>query len=162
MGVRSVVLLVILAVLAVFAAVNWAAFTVPTHLSVLFGTVQAPLGVVMLGVVGVFAVFFLAFVVHLQTLALFEARRQAREVQAQRDLADHAEVSRFTELRALLEREMASLAAHSDERHAEILARLERIDRDFGAALERTESAMAAYIGELDERVRRGPDAPTG
>ncbi len=162
MQARTVLLGVVLALVALFAALNWAAFTTPMSLSLLFGTVQAPLGLIMLGVLALLTAFFLAYVVYLQGTVLLEARRQSRELHSQRELADRAEASRFTELRTQVDAQLERLGREAAERHAETIARLERLDREFGAALERTESAMAAYIGELDDRIERGPGAAKG
>jgi hypothetical protein len=74
--------------------------------------VQAPLGVIMLGVVGFLTAFFLVFVVYVQASALFDSRRHAQELQVNRELADKAEASRFTELRSFLEVELQKLAGH--------------------------------------------------
>jgi uncharacterized integral membrane protein len=156
MQIRTFLLLAVFILLAAFAVLNWSAFMAPASLSLVFATVQAPLGIIMLGVVALLSALFLAYVVYLQGAVLLETRRHARELQAQRELADKAEASRVSELRAQLDAGLRALAAQSDERHATTLARLDRIDHDFGAALERTESAMAAYIGELDDRLKRG------
>ena len=93
------ILIILLAALALFAALNWTALTAPTALSFVFGTVQAPIGLIMLGFTVAIVVAFLVYIVYLQSSVVLEARRQARELQTQRELADRAEASRFTELR---------------------------------------------------------------
>jgi uncharacterized integral membrane protein len=80
MSLRSVLLLVLVAALAIFAIVNWAAFTAPTTLSLIFGSVEAPLGLIMLLITGFLAAVFLAYAFYLQTSALLETRRMAREL----------------------------------------------------------------------------------
>jgi uncharacterized integral membrane protein len=124
MRVRTLVVVVLLLLVALFAALNWAAFTTPTALWLGVATVHAPLGLILLGMIVFLAAVFLGYVVYLQTSFLMEARRSARELQAQRSLADQAEESRFTELRA-----------HLDARLTEI------------------ENSIAADIGELRNRV---------
>ncbi len=160
MSLRTVMLACVLAALALFAALNWSAFMAPTTLSLVVASISAPLGLIMLGFVAVLTALFLAFVVYLQATRLVDARRYARELQAQRELADRAEASRFTELRAVLDAELPKLRAQSAASLDRLEARLDRLDRDFGAAMERTESAMAAYIGELENRVERLGGAP--
>jgi hypothetical protein len=131
MPIRNVALLVALAAVAVFAALNWSVIMAPTTLSLGFAQVQAPLGLVLLGLIALLSVLFLVYVVYLQSSVLLEARRHARELQASRELADQAEASRFTELRA-----------HLDARLAEL------------------ENSLAAQLGELRERVDHAPPAP--
>jgi uncharacterized integral membrane protein len=109
MQLRNVVLLIVLAAVIVFAALNWNAFMTPTTLSLGVAQVQAPLGLVMLGLTAALTLVFLLYVVYLQTTVLLETRRHARELQAQRELADQAEASRFTELRNYLDTRLRDL-----------------------------------------------------
>ncbi|MDQ3026226.1 MAG: LapA family protein [Pseudomonadota bacterium] len=161
MQARTILLLLVFGALGVFAALNWAAFMTPTSLSLVFASVKAPLGLILLGVIAVLSALFLAFAAYLQAAALLDARRHARAIEAQRQLADSAEASRFTELQAQLRAEMEKLKQQHDEALGKILARIDSIDRDFRGALERTESAIAAYVGELDDSIGRGsPAAP--
>jgi uncharacterized integral membrane protein len=134
MSIRSLVALVVVLVLGIFVAANWTAFTAPTSLSLIAGTVEAPLGIVMLGITGAIAALFLAYAFYLQASASRESRRLSRDVQAQRDLADRAEASRLTELRSALET---------------------RLDRLSGAssALQQSLSGVAAELAELNDRI---------
>jgi hypothetical protein len=109
MPLRTVVLLIVFAAVVLFAALNWGAFLTPTTLSLGVAQVQAPLGLIMLGLVALLAALFLAYVVYLQSSVLLETRRHARELQSQRELADQAEASRFTELRTYLETRLTEL-----------------------------------------------------
>ena len=115
MSIRTLALVVLLALLAIFVIVNWTAFTTPTSLSLLVGTIDAPLGLLMLMVTALLGVVFLAYVVWLQTSVLLESRRLNRDLAAQRQLADQAESSRFTELRAHIDQSIAGLAAQIAE-----------------------------------------------
>jgi len=126
MPLRTVALLVVLALVVIFAALNWSAFVAPTTLSFGVAHVQAPLGLIMLALLGVLTALFLLYVVYLQTTVIFEWRRREKELQASRELADQAEASRFTELRA-----------HFDTRLTEI------------------ENSLAAQLGEMRERLER-------
>jgi uncharacterized integral membrane protein len=144
MRTRTVLLLAILALLALFTALNLNAFLAPTTLSLAFAQVQAPLGLVMLGVVALLSALFLAFALSLQAGSLSEARRFARDLEAQRTLADRAEESRFVDLQGRLAQ--TERALHH---------RIDSLDQTLSAALERNEAAFAAYIGELDDRIAR-------
>jgi hypothetical protein len=126
MPLRTVLLLVLLAVLLIFAGLNWAAFMAPTTLSLGVAKVEAPLGLIMLGLIALLTVFFLAYVVYLQGTVLLEARRHAKALQAQRELADQAEASRFTELRTYLETRLTELENSLAAQVAEMRDRLER------------------------------------
>lgn len=156
MRIRTLFLLLVLLLIAAFAALNWSAFMMPATLSLGVAMIQAPLGLVMLGMAALLSVAFLVFVVFLQTSVLLEARRHARELQANRERADQAEASRFTELRGFLEGEMKRQAGLDAESRAVLLERLDQLDRDLRSAVEQSENALSAYLGELEDRLEGG------
>ncbi len=155
MKTRTFFLVVIIAAVAVFVALNWNSFLAPTTLSLGVTAVQAPLGLVMLGLLVFLAALFLIFVVYLQTSFLIEARRNAKELQAKRELADNAEASRLTELRGYLEAELKRQADLDVESRAAVLTRLDQLDRDLRSALEQTGNGLSAYLDELEDRLER-------
>lgn len=161
MMIRTLFLLIVLVAIGEFAALNWSTFTTPTTLSLGVATVQAPLGLVMLGVLGFLTALFLLFVVYGQASALMDARRHTRELQASRELADQAEASRLNELRSYLEAEMKGLADLHAESRTAMQARLDLLDQDLRASVEQSGNTLAAYIGELEDRLERGTHAPT-
>ena len=156
MKVRTLLFLVVLGLIAVFSALNWSAFMTPTILSLGFSTVQAPLGLIMLGVLILLTAFFLVFVVYLQTSVLLDTRRQAREMQANRDLMEKAETSRFTELRTFMENEMKRQTEQNEASKAAVLARLDQLDRDVLSAIEQSGNSVSAHVGQLEDRLERG------
>jgi hypothetical protein len=127
-------LLVIAAIIAIgFTVLNWQALAAPMTLSLGIDTVQAPLGVVMLVALGLLALLFAAWAM----MMLAESHRQARELHAQRELADKAEASRFTELRSFI----------ADE--------LQRMTREARTAFEQNSNAVTAHLAEIEDRVER-------
>ena len=124
--VRALIFFLVLVLVGLFAAINWDVFTALTPISLGFTTVQAPLGLIMLGLIGFLCVLFTVWVIVLQAGSLRDARRQTRELQAQRDLADKAEASRFTELRAELLKRLDENANSTAAHIAQLEDRLER------------------------------------
>ena len=120
MPLRTLLVLVTLALVALFAAVNWAAFIAPTELSLIVATVTAPLGVILLALLALEAAVFFVYVTAMQAQRLVDARRFGQSVQQQMQLAEKAEASRLTELRGLLETEMASLRTRLDAMEGEL------------------------------------------
>ena len=155
MYLRTVLILFVLGILALFTALNWSAFITPTTLSVLFATIEAPLGLILLGIVVVLAALFLLYIVYLQSSVLMETRRHARELQAQRALAEQAESSRLHELRAFLESHLQSMANQSERSKTELVARLDQLDRDTRSSIAQCENTLAAHMAELDDRLQR-------
>jgi uncharacterized integral membrane protein len=152
MYLRTLLIFVVLGLVAVFSALNWSAFMAPTMLSLGFTTVEAPLGLILLAIVGLLTLLFLVYVTYLQSTVLFETRRHSRELQAQRELAEQAEASRFNQLRAFIETELEKVAGEIEQSKSLLLNRLDQIERDFRTGLEQTGNSLAASIGELEDR----------
>jgi uncharacterized integral membrane protein len=163
MRIRTLLSALLVLAVVLFAALNWVSFNTPTALSLGVTTVQAPLGLIMLCLLAAVCGLFLAWVIYLQGSVLLETRRQAKELQAQRDLADKAEASRFTELRQCMNAELMRISQSSSETRSDLLARLDAMEQRQRAALEQTSNSLAAYIGELEDRLehrRTPPDVP--
>ncbi len=77
------------------SAINWSTLMAAAPLDLIVAQVEAPLGVLMLALSGVFVV--LLFIVYLQNQvrSLIETRRLLKDVQRVQDLADRAEASRI-------------------------------------------------------------------
>jgi uncharacterized integral membrane protein len=151
MRLRTVALLIAVLVIAVFAALNWSTFTTPTTLSLGFTEFQAPLGLVMLVLTTILAALFLIYIVTLQTSVIMETRRQARELETSRTLADKAEASRYNDLRLYLEGELQKQDARQQAMVAALSASLDRIERELKTSIEENSNSLAAYLGELDD-----------
>ncbi len=155
-------LFLFLAVISVFAAINWGTFTTPATLSLVFGAVHAPLGLIMLGIVAFLTALFILSLVLIQASALLEVRRRERELQAMRELAEKAESSRFTALQEIFEKETQRIVDMGKESGAEMLTRLEKLESALGSAIEQSGNSLAAYIGELEDRLERGAGQTSG
>ena len=155
MHIRTLLVMFVLAVMAAFASANWSSFMAPTTLSLLFATIQAPLGLIMLGFTTLLTALFLLFIAYLQASLLVDTRRHSRELQAQRTLADEAEASRITELRSYLEAELPKLTEKITESRIAAETRLDRLEQDLRAVVEQAGNTLAAYIGELEDRLER-------
>ena len=160
MGLRTGVLLVVVLLIAALAALNWGVLAAPTMMSLGFMQVTAPLGLIMLALTALLGIFFVAYLVYLQTTVLLETRRHTKEMQAQRDLADRAEASRFTELRNFLETQENTHMARNAERHAALLARVEQLETMIKVRSEQTANTLGTRIGQLEDHFdRRLPHA---
>ena len=160
MSLKSLLLLIIgIAVLA-FVGLNWAAMNTPTDLNLGFTEIRAPLGLVLLGLMAALSVVFVAMVAYTQGTVLVETRRHAKELAAQRELADKAEASRFTDLRAHLDKEMTRLTDSVAMQTREMLSRVDRAemglrDRPVDAEVSRLVQAVENHNRDLHARVDR-------
>ncbi len=155
MNLRNLLVVAALALLAVFTLLNWTAFTAPTTLSLAFGEVQAPLGLIMLAVTGFISGLFLVYILFQQAGVILEARRYAKELNAQRELADMAEASRFTEMRAFLDGELRRLEAQRAAEVRELGQRIEASDQRLVEMLAESTRTLSAYVGEVDDKLDR-------
>lgn len=155
MNLRSLLILIALVLLGAFALVNWQAFMAPTRLSLLLGEVQAPLGLVMLVATGLITALFLVYVLFQQAGVIVEARRYARELKANRELADKAEASRFIELKAFIGEELRRIEAQSTGAAADLTARIDRLEQTLDQRLSEATGTLSAYIGEVDDKLDR-------
>ncbi len=153
MKLQSILLLLVLAAIAAFAVLNWGVFLTPTELSLGYTTVNMPLGLIMLGAIAIVTTLFLVYVVYLQGSVLLEARRHSKELQANRVLADQAEASRFTELRTFLQQELIQQSMQNGDAKQTVIARIDRLEQEFQSFIEQSGNTLAAYIGELEDRI---------
>jgi hypothetical protein len=154
----TLLLLLVLMGIVVFAGVNWGVITAPTTISLLVTDIQAPLGLIMFGLTVLVTVLFLIFAAYLQTTVLLDARRHSRELQAQRELADKAEASRFTDLRNYLDMELRKLGEQMAESRLGVIARVDLAQQDLRTTIEESGNSLAAHVGELEDRLERGQD----
>ena len=141
---RTALAIVVAVVGTVFFIVNWGLFATPVKLNLLVTSVDAPVGLVMIALFAVVLAVLSSYVGVWQGTLLMEFRRQAKELQAQRALAESAESSRFTELGTLVRNEIAN----SNQRIESALAQMRTEFRE-------TENSIAATLGEMDDRLQR-------
>lgn len=147
MNFRTLILLLIVAAIAVLAALNWSALATPSMIWLGAMSVEAPLGLIMLGLTVLLGVFFIAYVLSLQGSVLLDTRRHTKEMTAQRELADKAEASRFTELRAFLE------VQHQQVQN-QLMGRLDALESHLAARAQESDNSTAAYVGQLEQQMR--------
>lgn len=144
MQTRNLLVIIVLAVVAGFLALNWGVFSATAKFNFLAASVEMPIGLVMFALLALVTVTFGIYSAVSWSSLLLEFRRQSKELAAQRALADQAEESRFTELRSLMHEELARLSEHIAELHTAM-----RTDIHDNA------NSVAATIGELDDRMQK-------
>lgn len=106
---RSVLLVVFLIVIAIFVLLNLEVIMRTTTLELGFTIVQAPLGFVMLAIIILSFVYFLIYALYLRTVLLIRERKLFSELETAQEIAENAEVSRFNELKNIIEIEFEQL-----------------------------------------------------
>ncbi len=144
MRTRTLLIVLVLLLIAVFLVLNWSLFTTPAKINFVFASVEAPIGLVMFGILALIALVFGIYSAVSWSAILLEYRRQAKELTAQRTLADQAEGSRYTELRNAMHDELEHLAD-----------RLVQIHDTLRTEIRDNANSIAATIGELDDRIQK-------
>lgn len=156
---RARMLFLVLVVLAVagFAYQNWAEIVRPTTLS--FGVLQsqAPLGLILLTLLGVTLLVFLASTATLRTQSLVESRQHAKALHHQRELADKAEASRFTELRTALDSHLRESRQRESVASSELDRAMAQHQRELRNQLEQMYHLLTARFSELERRLDSRP-----
>lgn len=158
MRVRTIAFILAIVLLAAFVALNIDEFTRMSVLSLGFTSVQVSLGLVMLALLVAAAVIFLGTTLYQQSSNLLETRNYARELNTQRELADKAEASRFTELRHYLEAQTAAQQRREMAAEQVMSERFAQQNRLLLERLEQCDNALAAHMGQLEDRLEARND----
>ena len=153
MAIKTFALMLVFAVLAVFAIVNWNSFMAPTSLWLLVTSINAPLGLIMLGFIALISLLFLIYIAYLQSAQLSESRRFNKDLNSLRELAEKAEASRLTGLQEFLQTELSKMEGKTVASEEALQKRLTQLDHDLRTAVEQAGNTLAAYIGELEDRL---------
>ena len=160
MSIRAIVLIVALLLVAGFVALNLDEVFRPTTLNLALTEVQAPVGLVLLGMLGLLVVLFLLLMVYGQTTHLMEVRRISREAAEQRQLADKAEASRFTELKDYLRSELTRMEERQQTQATAIGQQIAQTQTELARLFEQTGNSLSASLGEMEDRLERQDRLP--
>ena len=152
---RARFILLVLAVLlvAAFAALNWSEFMRTSPL--LFGAVvmEAPLGLILLGLLGAAVLVFAIASAAGRTRYLTESRQHFKDLEAQRTLADKAEASRFTDLRQHMDTQLRELRQRDAIAATEFEKAMVGSQRELRTQLEQMNRLLMSRLGELESRL---------
>ena len=95
---RGIVITLIVALLALFAALNWAVLAAPQPVNLVFFTVQAPLGLVLIVLAVLLCFIFLLFSLFRRASQLRQVSQLERALEGERKLGQQ---KRSAELEAL-------------------------------------------------------------
>jgi DNA anti-recombination protein RmuC len=114
---------------------------------------DASLGLIMLGLLAVTLFVFLVSSALQESRNITEWKRHNRALEAQRDLADRAEASRFTDLRQHIDTHLRE----SRQREAAVATDFEKSvvqsQRELRSQLEQMNRTLLVQLGELEARL---------
>jgi mannitol-specific phosphotransferase system IIBC component len=141
--------------LGIFTLANWGVLSAQTTLSFVAFSLEAPLGFLLLGILLGFVALFTTYVLILRTTMLMDARRYARELETQHQLAEKAEASRLNELRAQLDQQFAKLLETAENSRTDLGVRFDGMETALRNSIEESSRSLSAYIGEVDDKLDR-------
>ena len=153
MRTRTVLLVVAILLVAAFAALNWSEIVRPTQLSFGVFTTDAPLGGLLLAALAVVLVLFLAATAAMRTQYMMEYRQHQKALEAQRELADKAEASRFVDLRTHLDSHLKEMRDRDAIAATEFDKAMVNSQREVRTQMEQMNRMLAARLNELEHRL---------
>jgi uncharacterized integral membrane protein len=159
MRARLVFIVLALILVAGFAMLNWSEFGRPTPLNFGIAAITMPLGVLMLGVFGIVLAVFLVSSAVQESRYLLEHRRHTRALQEQRDLAEKAEASRYTDLRQHFDTQLRESRQRETIAATEFERTLMQSQRELRTQIEQLQNLVATRLTDLE--LRLGPRETT-
>ncbi len=153
MRARTILLIVAIVAVVLFSLLNWGEFSRPTTLNLGWRTATAPLGLLMLGLLGLTLIGWLISSASSHTRMLMEGRQNAKALQAQRELAEKAEASRFTDLRQALDQHLRETRQRETTMQTEFDKSMTNHQRELHNQLEQMHRSLSMRLGELEARL---------
>ena len=119
MKIRTLGMLLIVIVMAVFLIINWGTLSQVTTVNLVYTKMEAPLGIIVVAAFAAVVVLLMAYTVWQQASVMMELRAAYKEARTARQMAEDADKSRIAEIRAdfkeRMEKMEALLATRTDE-----------------------------------------------
>lgn len=160
MTLRSVVLAILSLLALIFLILNWQGITAPVPVNLIVEEIQAPLGLILLVILGGLWLFGIAWALMQQASTLVEIRKAYKEANANKSLADHAEQSRLEQTKESLRQEMiksreellAGIKAAVEAPTASAQDAQKRLD-----AVEKALEKLSLRIEQIADKAQIGP-----
>lgn len=153
MHLRSVFLLLLFVLCSVFLIVNWEGVMAEVNVNLLWTEIQAPLGLILLMGPGLLILICLIYGFVQQAGLSMELRRVNKQLQQARDLAQKAELSRFTELKSVMQKQITELQNQSASRHSSLMAAVNGVQAAVDESAQETVNSLSASVGEVEDRL---------
>lgn len=159
MRTRTILLVVAILLVAGFAALNWSEMVRSTPLSFGILVADAPLGLILMGLLVLTLLLFLASAAAMRTQSLMDYRNHQKTLEAQRELADKAEASRFVDLRNHMDQHLKAMRERDAIAASEVDKAMMQSRRDLQAHMERMNRMISARLDEMEQRLAGGRGA---
>lgn len=151
---RGRIVFIVLAILvtAIIASLNWPEFTRAEPLSFGLFTATVPVGATMLVIMAIVLTVFLVTSAIQESRYLLDHRRHSRALHAQRELAENAEASRYTDLRQHFDTHLRDSRQRESMVATEFEKRMLQSNQELRAQIERMHQMLAARLDTMDTR----------
>lgn len=171
MKIRTIFLMLVLILMAVFLVINWSALSTVMTVNLVYTEIQAPLGIIVVGGFGALVFVLLVYMLWQQASVTMELRAAYKESRNARTVADDAEKSRFAESNRLMieriEKLEALMTARSDEtlsavrqESARVEERFKKFAEDQMKAQQEISAMVNGQLSAMEKRVLAGLPAP--
>ncbi len=150
MAIRTVILVLLTLLSAIFLIVNWAGITAAVPVNLIYTDTEAPLGLILLLVLGALWIAGIIWALLQQAATLLEIRRAYKDAESSRGLADNAEKSRFEAAKKLVHDEIVAAQEKFNETNTANAAKQAELQEKLAQRLEALEDAVKMIDTKLD------------
>ena len=144
MKLHTVILVLVLFVVLLFAGINWNLFARQDSINFIFFSIEAPLGVIMLGAIGVLGIIYLLFIGRLEVSSMMEARKSNKALEEARELALSKEKSRITELQNVISEQIEAFG----ERFESLEKKIKGVEDKFSGTENKVDDIIKRFYEE--------------
>ncbi len=152
MKIRTMLLLLVLILMAVFLIINWTALSTVMTVNLVYTEIQAPLGAIVVGSFVALTLILLIYMVWQQASVTMELRAAYKEARNAREVADHAEKSRFQESNRLMGERLEKLEALVTTRSDEMLSCVQKQTVRLDERIDKMENNLKNYSEDGQKR----------
>lgn len=154
---RTLGMMLILVLLAVFLIVNWPALSAETQVNLIYQEISAPLGIIVVIAFGCVVALMMLYAIWQQAGFVMDMRAAHKEARQAREQAEDAEKSRVSELDKLVRTRMdqieALVVARCDAIEKLVRERGDAQDREIGLLRDQMKAEQSASQNAVTDRL---------
>ena len=154
---RTLGMMLILVLLAVFLIINWSALSQETTVNLVYTEITAPLGIIVVVAFAAIIALLMIYTIWQQASVVMEIRQAHKEARIARQAAEDADKSRITELgkdmRARMDQLEALMVAKTEELNKFMKERGDQQDRELALLRDQLKEEQNAQRNAVSERL---------
>lgn len=154
---RTLGMMLILVLLAVFLIINWSALSQETTVNLVYTEITAPLGIIVVVAFAAIIALLMIYTIWQQASVVMEIRQAHKEARIARQAAEDADKSRITELgkdmRVRMDQLEALMVAKTEELNKFMKERGDQQDRELALLRDQLKEEQTAQRNAVSERL---------